>query len=305
MILCYRSTHDYLCATQRVEVMESDMFYGIELWAAANGSPSVLAELARLAEESGWDGFFLEDYITHWYGRDTYDPWISLAAIALNTHRIRLGTIVTALPRRRPWKLAREILTLDHLSNGRMVLGVGLGGGEDMEQFGEVADVKQRAQMADEAIDILRGLWSGEHFSYAGKHYQVTNARFLPKPVQTPDIPIWVGGGWPGPAIKRAVRCDGFAPIIYKNTKNGVQEEQGPDDVRAMKAYVESQRGPAASFDLVFGGRMRRQDWDEEREHLRAMANAGATWWVEFVEPPDLDLQTVQDYIRQGPLRVD
>lgn len=281
------------------------MYYGIELWAAANGDPHTLAKLARLAEEAGWDGFFLEDYITHWHGRDTYDPWISLAAIALNTQHIRLGTIVTALPRRRPWKLAREVLTLDHLSNGRMVLGVGLGGGEDMDQFGEVADVQQRGHMADEAIDILRGLWGGERFSYTGKHYQVTNAQFLPKPVQTPSIPIWVGGGWPGPAIKRAARCDGFSPIIYKNTKTGVREEQGPDDVRAMKAYIESHRGTAMSFDLVFGGRMRRSDLDQEREHLRAMEKSGATWWIEFVEPPDLDLQTVRAYIRQGPLRVD
>jgi alkanesulfonate monooxygenase SsuD/methylene tetrahydromethanopterin reductase-like flavin-dependent oxidoreductase (luciferase family) len=171
------------------------MYYGIQLWAAGIGTPRTLADLAQLAEEAGWDGFFLEDFITHWQGRETYDPWLALAAMAMRTTHIRLGTIVTALPRRRPWKLAREVLTLDHLSSGRMILGVGLGGGGDIDQFGEVSDVKQRAQMADEAIDILKGLWHGEPFTYQGQHYQVNEALFLPKPVQTPHIPIWVGGG--------------------------------------------------------------------------------------------------------------
>lgn len=122
-----------------------------------------LAQLAHLAEEAGWDGAFLEDYIV-WQGHmeiPTYDPWIALAAMALTTNRMRLGTMVTALPRRRPWKVARETVTLDHLSNGRLVLGVGLVDTSmdiSLTQFGEVTDVKQRARMLDEALDVLVGL---------------------------------------------------------------------------------------------------------------------------------------------------
>jgi alkanesulfonate monooxygenase SsuD/methylene tetrahydromethanopterin reductase-like flavin-dependent oxidoreductase (luciferase family) len=283
------------------------MKYAIELWAAGVGDARTLAELAQLAEDSGWDGFFLEDYITHWYGKETYDPWVALAAMAMSTKYIRLGTAVTPLPRRRPWKLAREAVTLDHLSNGRLILGVGLGGVKDplnFDRLGEVTDMKLRAGMADEALDILIGLWSGEPFSYNGKHYQVKEVTFLPKPVQQPRIPIWVGGGWPGKPIQRAARFDGFVP--YKNTATpGQWQDIQPEEVRTIKAYIDGQRASSTPFDLAFGGRVRSADWELDRAHIRAMAQSGATWWTEFVEPPDVDLEVVRQCIRRGPLRVD
>ncbi len=194
----------------------------------------------------------------------------------MSTKYIRLGTTVTPLPRRRPWKLAREALTLDHLSNGRLILGVGLGGQKDplnFDRFGEVTDMRQRAEMADEALDILVGLWSGEPFSYNGKHYQVKEVTFLPKPVQQPRIPIWVGGGWPGKPIQRAVRFDGFIP--YKNTDMpGQWKDIQPDEVRTIKAYLEKHRAASTPFDLAFGGRQRSADWEQDRAHIRAMAQA-------------------------------
>jgi alkanesulfonate monooxygenase SsuD/methylene tetrahydromethanopterin reductase-like flavin-dependent oxidoreductase (luciferase family) len=132
-----------------------------------------LAELAHAAEEAGWDGVFLEDYILYQgvSSTPTFDPWVALAAMALRTNRILLGTDVTPLPRRRPWKLARETVTLDHLSNGRLVLGVGLGDSPETSftHFGEVTDTRQRARMLDEALDVLVGLWSGEPFQYHGE----------------------------------------------------------------------------------------------------------------------------------------
>lgn len=281
------------------------MQYGMGMWAAGVGDPRTLSELAQLAEDSGWDGIFLEDYITHWFGKETYDPWIALAAIAMSTRRIRLGTTVTPLPRRRPWKLAREAVTLDHLSNGRLILGVGLGGTQDQQnfdRFGEVTDMRQRAEMADEALDILVGLWSGEPFSYTGKHYQIKEVTFLPKPVQQPNIPIWVGGGWPGKPIRRAARFEGFIP--YKNTDTpGQWQDITPEDVRQIKAYIAAHRTASTPFDLAFGGRKRSADWEQDRAHVRAMAEAGATWWNEFIEPPDLDLELVRQAIRRGPLR--
>ena len=146
------------------------MQYALNLPNGGNWSdPRTLAELAQLAEESGWDGVFLEDYIV-WQSQQnvpTYDPWIALAAMAMQTKRVRLGTNVTPLARRRPWKVAREAVTLDHLSNGRFILGVGLGDtgesvGSDISftNFREVTDAKQRAQMLDEALDVIVGLWS-------------------------------------------------------------------------------------------------------------------------------------------------
>src|SRR5829696_4302998 len=147
------------------------MQYALNLPNGGNWSdPRTLAELAQLAEESGWDGVFLEDYIV-WQSQQsvpTYDPWIALAAMAMQTKRVRLGTNVTPLARRRPWKVAREAVTLDHLSNGRFILGVGIGSerGHEFSCFGESPDDKLHGAMLDEGLDVLTGLWSGEPFSY-------------------------------------------------------------------------------------------------------------------------------------------
>ena len=150
-----------------------------------------VVELAKEAEAGGWDGFFLWDHI-HWDGPPMLDPWVTLAAIAMATERIRFGALVTPLARRRPWTLARETVTLDHLSRGRLIVGAGLGFPVDVEfeRLGEETDDRVRAQKLDEGLDILTGLWSGEPFSYQGEHYQLDNVTFLPRPVQQPRIPI-------------------------------------------------------------------------------------------------------------------
>lgn len=273
------------------------------------GDARTLAELARLAEESGWDGVFLEDYIV-WQSQPdvpTYDPWIALAAMAMRTERIRLGTHVTALARRRPWKVAREAVTLDHLSNGRIILGVGLGDtgesvGSDISftHFGEVAEARQRARMLDEALEVISGLWSGEPFSYEGQYYQVKEVTFAPRPVQTPRIPIWVGGGWPlkGPT-QRAARWDGSC--LYKHQEHYLT----PDDVCALRAIVQQQRGSLAGYEIAVGGSRRRPDWDEERAYIRSLVEAGATWWSEYLPPGVGDLEAVRTCIARGPLRID
>jgi len=198
------------------------MKYAIGVVPAGEVDIHALVELAQQAEASGWDGLFIEDYITHWVAPDapTLDPWISLAVMAMRTTSIYLGLLVTPLSRRRPWKVAREAVTLDHLANGRFILGVGLGGPKDpmnFDRFGEVVDLKQRAEILDEALEIIAGLWSGEWLSYTGKHFKVENVRFLPTPVQKPRIPIWVGGGYPnqGP-LRRAARWDGSC--MYKES---------------------------------------------------------------------------------------
>ncbi len=159
----------------------------------------VIGDLAREAEDAGWDGCFVWDHIQAGWLETVADPWITLTAIALATRRIRVGTLVTPLYRRHPWKLARETVTLDHLSRGRMILGVGLGSDlfGEISAFGGPLDDRVRAQMLDEGLAVLTGLWSGEPFSFSGAHFKINDTCFIPAPVQLPRIPIWVAGTWP------------------------------------------------------------------------------------------------------------
>ena len=186
-------------------------------------NPQTLGELAYEAEHSGWDGFFIWDHIALEMREPMCDPWIALTAVAMRTRRINIGPMVTPIPRRRPWKLARETVSLDHLSNGRLILGVGLGNPPDTEyeRFGEDGDAIVRAQKLDEGLDVLAGLWSGEQFSYLGTHYQVTETVFLPRPVQSPRIPVWVASMSRNKRpLRRAARWDGVYPIrIGENGK--------------------------------------------------------------------------------------
>jgi alkanesulfonate monooxygenase SsuD/methylene tetrahydromethanopterin reductase-like flavin-dependent oxidoreductase (luciferase family) len=285
------------------------MKYGLSLPNGGEGCDArTLAELAALAESAGWDGVFLEDYVV-WQGHQdvpTYDPWVALAAIALRTERVRIGTSVTPLSRRRPWKLAREAMTLDHLSNGRLILGVGVGdvGDPGFAHVGEVSDTKQRAAMLDEALHVLVGLWSGKPFSYDGAHYHVRDLTLLPPPVQTPRIPIWVGGNWPlkGPT-RRAARWDGF--MGGKVHAEGEYGQLTPEDVRQLKADIAGYRTAAELFDIVLGGAERDSDWELERTRIRALAEAGATWWSEYVPPSIGGLEAMRARISSGPLRID
>jgi alkanesulfonate monooxygenase SsuD/methylene tetrahydromethanopterin reductase-like flavin-dependent oxidoreductase (luciferase family) len=275
--------------------------YGVSLPAAGVCDARTLGDLAALAEASGWDGVVLEDYLVYQARQElgTYDPWVALAAMALRTERIMLGLEVVALTRRRPWKVAREAATLDHLSNGRLILGVGAGdaSGPDFAAFGEETDARTRAAMLDEALDVLVGLWSGEPFAHAGEHYTVREVTFLPRPVQRPRIPIWVGGEYPLPGpTRRAARWDGSC--LYKQRAG----PWTPADVRALRALVERAR-PGAPFDVVLGGDPRPDDWAAHRRRVAALAEAGATWWMEYVEPADLP--TMRAAVARGPLRAD
>ncbi len=158
--------------------------------------PSVTIALARDIEAAGWDAFFLWDHVLVRNGNVVADPWTLLAAIAVSTERIRLGTMVTPLPRRRPWQVVRQIVTLDHLSGGRAVLGVGIGYPPKLEYevFGESGDERVRAELLDEGLDVVTGLMSGRPFSFDGRHYHLDGVEFAPQPVQRPRVPIWVAG---------------------------------------------------------------------------------------------------------------
>jgi alkanesulfonate monooxygenase SsuD/methylene tetrahydromethanopterin reductase-like flavin-dependent oxidoreductase (luciferase family) len=243
-----------------------------------------LADLAADAEAAGWDGFFLWDDVSFDPPIPVADPWIALAAMALRTQTIRLGPLVTPLPRRRPWKVAREALTLDHLSGGRLILGVGTGGAvEEFASLGEAQDPKLRAAMLDEGLHILTGLWRGEPFQFAGAHYHIEAAQFLPRPVQTPRIPIWVAAAWPNHApLRRAARWDGVFPLDPRLSGSAMMAAA---DVRAMRDYIAPYRDSAAPFAMVHSGRTPGDDAAAAQGIVAPYAEAGVTWWLEDCVP--------------------
>jgi len=266
------------------------------------GDPHFLVELAVLAERSGWDGVLLEDYVVFQGdpAAPTCDTFTALASIAVQTERIRLGTTVTPLTRRRPWVVARQAATIDQLSDGRMIFGVGLGDtGESVgvdasfTHFGEERDPRRRAEMLDEALAIVAGLWTGKPFSFRGSHFDVEEVTFLPPPVQRPRIPIWVGGAYPnrGPT-ERALRWDG-ACLYHRDGRPLVA-----DDVRNLRA-----RAGDRAFDILAGCWGRLKDPEAERERIRAVGDAGATWWGEYVSAADRE--AMRAAVGRGPLRID
>lgn len=269
----------------------------------------VLADLARDAENAGWDGFFIWDHIASEHPIPIVDPWVALAAIALATTRIRIGTTVTPIPRRRPWKLARETVSVDRLSAGRLTLGVGIGlGAHEWDHLGEEPDQGTRGAMLDEGLDVLAGLWSGQPFSYAGQHYRITEGRFLPTPVQQPRIPVWVGGFWPNKApMRRAARWDGVFPLV---SMGPVTPEEEMRLFRGCVAYVMEQRAQQAisgSFDVIALGAT--APYGAPHGIVAVYAGAGATWWLEPIVPWRFDhsgqgewpFDLMRERVLQGP----
>jgi alkanesulfonate monooxygenase SsuD/methylene tetrahydromethanopterin reductase-like flavin-dependent oxidoreductase (luciferase family) len=261
-----------------------------------------LIELAVQAEAGGWDGFFLWDQMGFMVDVPVtvYDPWVVLSAVAERTRRIRIGTMITPLARRRPWKLARETVTLDHLSGGRLVLGVGLGypPDADFELLGEDPDPRVRASRLDEGLEVLTGLWSGEPLDFDGAHYHVRRTRFLPRPVQRPRIPIWVAGGWPTRApFRRAARWDGVYPLGLD--PGGEMVPLGAEAYPELLRYVERHRTDATPFEVVASGTA-----DGDRSVVAGFAEVGATWWIESDEGvPGWEARMLAR-IRAGPPRL-
>lgn len=249
--------------------------------------PAVVASLAAEAEERGWHGVFVWDQIL-WREPITQvaDPWITLAAIAAATEEILLGPMVTPLPRRRPAKVARETATLDRLSRGRLILGVGIGGDQFAGEFsktGEEVDDRLRGEMLDESLEILRAAWSGETVNHRGKHYLIDDVQFLPRPAQ-PRIPVWAAA-FPRnlKPLRRAARCDGFFPV---NLENIDEFAQAVAAVRNLRIDNEE------PFDIAVELR--------PGTDVNPYAEAGATWWMTELEP-GISVNEVRAVIREGP----
>ncbi|WP_069163772.1 LLM class flavin-dependent oxidoreductase [Nocardia altamirensis] len=250
--------------------------------------PVVITRLAVEAEEAGWDGVFLWDHL-RWQApvRQVADPWITLAAIATATERLRLGPMITPLARRRPTKVAKETATLDRLSGGRLTLGVGLGSdrfGSELSKTGESLDDRRRGQMLDESLEILTAAWSGQPVHHRGEHYVVDDIEFLPRPIQQPGVPVWVGG-FPGKVapMRRAAKYDGFFPVNLEH----------PDQVAEVAATLTDLRQDTTTpYDIAVAF--------PPGTDLAPYVAAGATWWMaEF--PPGVALDQVRGALRDGP----
>lgn len=268
--------------------------------------PQFLGELAQEAEAAGWDGVFVWDYLLFDPQRmpPVTDPWIALAAIAMRTRHVKIGPMVTSLARRRPWKVAREMVALDHLSGGRLVLGVGLGYSTsgDFTQFGEDDDPKVRAGRLDEALDIVDGLCSGEAFSYAGEHFQIQETIFQPRPIQE-HIPIWIAGWWPNKApMRRAARWDGAYPAEVHTTDSGIEIiPTSPETIRAIRAFIDQHRVKTTPFDIVISRDLWHEAPGAARELVAALAEAGTTWIIQDVLPWQVSPEQARELIRRGP----
>ncbi len=237
------------------------------------GTATAQLEQAVLAEQAGWDGVFV------WEAGYGVDAWALLAAIAARTSRIRLGTMLTPLPWRRPWKVASQVATLDQLSGGRAILAVGIGAtGTGLPDTGEITGIRARAERLDEGIDLIHHLWAGGT-SYHGQHYQYECDRGdlgrAVHPVQDP-IPIWVVGVWPRPkSMRRVLRCAGVIPQYQLDDRAA-----GPEDARAVRAWLAGQ-GASADLDMVAEGETPADDPAAAAARVTPWAEAGCTWWLE------------------------
>lgn len=250
--------------------------------------PGLVADLAVEAELAGWDGFFVWDHMLYRPPVTAIaDPWVTLAAVARSTERLRIGPMVTPVPRRRPHKLARETVTLDRLSGGRLVFGAGLGGdpGRELSGLGEETDARARGRLLDEGLDLLVRLWSGEQVDHGGPAYTADGVAFGPTPVQQPRIPVWLGArhGFTAP-LQRAAGYDGVFPIGLES----------PADLKAMLEVVAAHRPPGAGpFDVAVQGTIAAAPgpWVE----------AGATWWLVQFDPFAVTAAEVREAIRRHP----
>ena len=269
------------------------------------GSIHDYVAMAREAEACGWDGVFAWDDIAAERG-GVFDPWVALGAMAAVTERITLGAMVFSLARRRPWKVARETITIDQLSNGRFVLPVGLGGTWDggySRVNTEDPARRVRAEKLDECLDILELAWSGETVSYEGTHYQMRDLRFDPRPVQRPRIPIWPVGAWPHPrSLRRAARWDGVIAADLSGTAD--EEEISPQAVAGIAAWMAEHRASTDPFEIVTEGVTSGTDPAADRARLEPLARAGATWWIESRWASDQSPRTLFERIRHGPPRL-
>lgn len=270
-----------------------------------------VAKVAAAAEDAGWDAMFVWDHVVHdkkSRGSQPFgDPWILLTAAALATSRLRLGTLVTPVARRRPEQLARQVATLDSLSGGRVIFGAGLGGPieDEFASFGDTTDPVVLAERLDEGLGLLARYWSGETVDHDGPHYQVRDTALLPATIQRPRPPVWIAGYWPHRRpMRRAAQWDGAVPL-FETARHG--QAPPPSLVREVVEYIREQRGERADepFDMVIGGA---SDPSSAADLVGPLHEAGATWWDERQVQSNPDHYRAEPVLRRieaGPPRLE
>ncbi len=278
--------------------------------------PQNLVDLAVMTEEAGWDGYFICDHLL--LDPDGFlplaDPTVVLSAVAAVTERVKIGAMVTPISRRRPWKAAKEFATLDQLSKGRVVIGVGLGGlDQEFSNFDEDPDKKVLAKKTDEGLEIIQRLHTGEAVDFSGEIYSVRGARLLPRPDQRPRIPVWVGAMLPAkPGQRRAARWDGIMPHVMPAMLEESQDTTGVDmrvlmqptteQIREVVEFSAPLRESEDPFDVVVSGITADLDKESASKVLSDYKSVGATWWLEWLDcgKPD-SLEEIKSLIKAGP----
>jgi alkanesulfonate monooxygenase SsuD/methylene tetrahydromethanopterin reductase-like flavin-dependent oxidoreductase (luciferase family) len=270
------------------------MRYGFIIPDLQDASIAAIAELAHEAEQSGWDGVFFWDADWH------ISPWVAIAAMALATRQARLGAILHPLAWRQPWLFARDSASLDQLSQGRLTISIGMGAVETQDfargrtRFGSPVDRAVRAQLIDEGLDIVNGLWSGKPFSYHSQHYDFDAFQLQVTPVQQPRIPIWAVGMWGKPkSMARVARCDGML----------VSAASPIAEIQAIQAFIAEQRSLSTPFELVMEADTRNDTPDVARSKANNWAEQGIAWWVESMWSPGITIAMARERISMGPPR--
>lgn len=283
--------------------------YGIVLpnW-IVGADTSQLVEFAVAAEEAGWDGVYLADHLAFPHAdydgppiMDFHDPWITMGGIANRTDEITMASWITPIPRRQPWQVARDLATLDRLSDGRVILGTGLGNiATNYTPFGRIGDERVLGERYDEALEVIDGLWRGEPFSYQGEHFTIDEAAMLPTPVQEPRIPVVAGGVWPNrKPIRRGAHWDGIVPHWPGDGVVPGDDEVDPAEIaRDLLEYYHEYADEPGEIMLPLDPPGNSPEYREVRREY------GVTWLYtrdlresEYVSKPDFAI----DRIREGP----
>jgi alkanesulfonate monooxygenase SsuD/methylene tetrahydromethanopterin reductase-like flavin-dependent oxidoreductase (luciferase family) len=262
-------------------------------------SPRRVANLAAVAERAGWDGFFLWDHMYAQPGMAVAEAWTTLAAVAMTTTRVRLGALVTPLSRRRPWVMARQIATLDQLSGGRLVVGIGLGddGWREFSAFGEEISPRARGELLDESLHLLLEFLAGNEVSFRGVRYVIDAEPLLPRPVQDP-VPIWAAVRWPNKRpLVRAARLQGCFPIFPAG--GDLPAPPPVADLTALRAEL-TDLGAPRSLDVVVRCSLHRLDAAARADVVAALGEAGVTWILEGFGVGQAAAE-VADYVAAGP----
>jgi alkanesulfonate monooxygenase SsuD/methylene tetrahydromethanopterin reductase-like flavin-dependent oxidoreductase (luciferase family) len=263
--------------------------------------PRRVADLAHSAEDAGWDGFYLWDHVLGREGMGVADPWVTLAAVATATERVRIGTLVTPLARRRPWVMARQVTTLDHLSGGRVVVGVGLGTDtwHELSAFGEVTAAGERAGVLDESLDVLRRLLGGEPLRHRGERLAVSTEPFAPRPLQDP-VPMWAACVLPRrKALVRAARLEGCFPLFPVQSA-GPPPPPTAAEVADVRQELE-RHGARPDIDLIVRFALSLQGDAPLRRRLSELQTAGVTWVLEGFAPGQPPATLLEEIVRRGP----